>query len=1140
MDVGEDGSTVTLTATATTDRDEALPSDFFFDATVATADGTAINPVDYVPQSTTTLTFEDSDFTRVDGEQVYRATMDFTVDIFNDTDDESNETFTATLALVNPDIDNLELKDSTATVTIKDDEHVGVTLGWLNDAVSVSEGSGTVALNATATTTVDKRPENGFSFQATVSTFDGSGQNGADAGDDYTHVSTTVTFDRGDFSRTTVSGGDRRWRATKRVTVPIINDTDDERDETFAATVDYVGSAPHLIGGSADVMVTIEDDDLPPVSIEAVTATAAEDGTLTFRLTRDGVTDAALTVNVGVSETERMLASVRPTTAMFNANSSTATLDVALEDDTEDEDNSVVTVAVSSGSGYAVGSPASATATALDNDHVPVTLSWDRTAVTVAERADTVTLRAVATTTKDKQPESGLSFGVEVTYTDGTAGSSDYSAGTTSATFAEGDFARSGSRYQATKEFTINIVSGDGDEANENFTATLAYTADPLPPHLQGGSPTATVTITDNDDPLVTIAEDNSYPTEADDSITFSLTHDGQTTPSLRVNVDVTESGGSMLARAGRYTVNFVAGSNTADLEVSLRDDAEDEDDSTVTAEVVNGSGYFPGSPSSAQTRVTDDDHVPVTLEWENTTVTVEEGNGTVTLTAIATTSKDKRPESGSAFDAAVTVADGSATDPDDYEPPFSTTLTFSPGDFGQETIGGDDVYRATESFFVTIESDNEDEPDENFTARLAYETPGEPHLLGGSSTARVTITDDDPVPLTLGWERPTWSVEESEGSITLKAVALTTINKQPENGFSFDAAVNTSGGSADPGDDFRALSATETFLRSDFSRVTFDGQSRYRAEKEFTITIEADGIDGSNEDFTVRVGFAGATHSNLAIGISEATVWIIEDDSTTADVQLTRNSSPGSGSQGATLTYEYTVKNNGPGDASGVQLVVHLDPNVSVDTAGLPTGCSRSVGPSGDVVTCFLGSLNDGDDEDISIVAAVESVPVDGIVNRAHVTSNAADPTPANNTYPSGTGGGGGFGGGGGGGPPPAPPGFVEGTSATRSVPENTPVGENVGEPVQAAGTGWTYALSGDDADAFTVGADTGQLRTQAELDFETKSTYSVTVTATDAADASATIDVTIDVTNVDEPGGGRTGARQSVVAGDGFRHAD
>ena len=1129
VDVDEDGGTLVLTATATTDRDEALPTDFFFDATVTIADGTAVDPDDYIPSSTATLTFSDDDFTsmEVNGRQRYRATKLFPVTIFNDTDDESDETFTATLAYANPDIDNLRLRNSITTVTIKDDEHVPVNLGWLDTSVSVNEGRGPVTLDATATTTGDKRPETGFSFQATVSTSPGS----ARAADDYTRVSMPVTFQQSDFRSVTVSG-DQRYRAIQSVSVPIINDTEDERDEDFTATVDYSGaSQPYLQGGSADTTVTIVDNDRPQVTIEAVTTNARESGTLSFDLEREGITDDPLTVNVRVSEAGQMLASGQPTTATFDANSGTARLVVALDDDSEDEDNSVVTVTVRSGSGYSVGAPASAQAIASDNDHVPVTLSWDRSSVTVAERTGTVTLRAVATTKKDKQPESGFSFSVTLTTTDGTATNpADYSPGNTTAIFRQSEFTRTTvgrvQRYRATQDFTISIVSSDGAEDDETFTATLAY-ADPSQPHLQGGSATATVTISNNDEPLVSIAADASSATEEDSSIAFTLERDGQPTSSLRVNVRVTESG-NMLADSVPTRVTFAAGLATATLTVNLANDTKDEDGSRVTVEVVDGNGYLPGSPSSAQTDVSDDDHVPVTLEWEETTVTVGESTGSINLTAVATTTKDKQPESGSDFNAMVTVVDGSATDPDDYSPPSSTTLAFSPGNFDPATVNGENLYQAKRTFTVRIEDDDDDEPNENFTARLTYETTGEPHLRGGNSTARVTITDDDPVPLVLGWERPEWSVEESDGTVNVKAVATTTINRMPEEGYSFNVSVTTSNGTARAPADYASLS--EMVSWSDFSSVRFDGQRRYQAEKEFTITIEADRDDEPNEDFSVELGFAGSTHPNLTTGITDATVWIIEDETTTADMQITRNSSPGSVSLGATLTYTYTVKNNGPADAAGVRLVSTLDPNLEFSDTDRPSDCFHDGATTGGVVTCSLGQLADDESVSVSVEATVESVPNDGTVNRAHVTSFAADPTPGNNTYPSSgsrpvlpptTGGGGS---GGGGGSVSRAPEFrdAEGNiiaETTRVIAEGVAPGTNIGEPVTATDPDedtLTYTLGGDDAASFAIEASTGQLTTTTALDHEAQASYTVTVVATDPSGATAEIKVTITVAEV------------------------
>ena len=96
----------------------------------------------------------------------------------------------------------------------------------------------------------------------------------------------------------------------------------------------------------------------------------------------------------------------------------------------------------------------------------------------------------------------------------------------------------------------------------------------------------------------------------------------------------------------------------------------------------------------------------------------------------------------------------------------------------------------------------------------------------------------------------------------------------------------------------------------------------------------------------------------------------------------------------------------------------------------------------------------------------------------------------------------------------------FTEGASTTRTIAENTAVGTNIGSAVSATdadGDTLTYTLSGTDAAAFNIVSTTGQLRTQAALDYETKSIYTVSITASDGS-LTDTITVTITVTDVDE----------------------
>ena len=98
----------------------------------------------------------------------------------------------------------------------------------------------------------------------------------------------------------------------------------------------------------------------------------------------------------------------------------------------------------------------------------------------------------------------------------------------------------------------------------------------------------------------------------------------------------------------------------------------------------------------------------------------------------------------------------------------------------------------------------------------------------------------------------------------------------------------------------------------------------------------------------------------------------------------------------------------------------------------------------------------------------------------------------------------------------------FTEGNSTTRSVTENTAAGENIGTAVSATDANndtLAYTLSGTDAASFTIVSTTGQLKTSAVLNYETKSSYTVTITVSDGkTDGTDSINVTINVTDVNE----------------------
>ena len=99
-------------------------------------------------------------------------------------------------------------------------------------------------------------------------------------------------------------------------------------------------------------------------------------------------------------------------------------------------------------------------------------------------------------------------------------------------------------------------------------------------------------------------------------------------------------------------------------------------------------------------------------------------------------------------------------------------------------------------------------------------------------------------------------------------------------------------------------------------------------------------------------------------------------------------------------------------------------------------------------------------------------------------------------------------------------PPAFASET-ATREVAENTASGQNIGDAFTAtdqdAGDTLTYTLDETSATVFDIDSSSGQLKTKASLDYETKASYSVTLSVTDGKNANGNIDTTVDDTVTD-----------------------
>ncbi len=319
-----------------------------------------------------------------------------------------------------------------------------------------------------------------------------------------------------------------------------------------------------------------------------------------------------------------------------------------------------------------------------------------------------------------------------------------------------------------------------------------------------------------------------------------------------------------------------------------------------------------------------------------------------------------------------------------DYAAP--SQITFGPGETEKDA-------------HVTAADDGVDDDGESVT--LAFGDLPDGVSAGSSSETVVQLIDDDYVPVTLGWEETAFTAEEptSPGATTevsLRAVAVTATDKQPESGFALAFTVRTVNGTARQPGDYEELSSTGTFDRDDFFRRTVDGQFRYVAAADFTVTVAHDTVDEPLERFTVRLALAGSGQPHLTLGDSTATVTTTDDVASLADLQTTVFADAGAVEPGGYLTYDWSVRNDGPAAATNTVLTGTLDAGVTFVSAQVSSPATVLCGRSGRRVTCTVGTLEVRDTATGEIVVRVNGGASADMGFTAVAGADQLDRTPA------------------------------------------------------------------------------------------------------------------------------------------------
>ena len=404
-------------------------------------------------------------------------------------------------------------------------------------------------------------------------------------------------------------------------------------------------------------------------NIAAADGTVGEGTAAAFAVTLDRpAPPGGFALSVAVSETGEVLSGTAPTSVAFAAGATTATLEIATDDDRVAEGDGTVTATLLAGAGYVLGASASATVTVEDDDAAVWTAAFAPTETAEGGTAELAVSVA-----------NGATFAAEQTLvltTSGTASTSDHDL-PASLTLAAG---------ASSARATLTVADDEEAEGAETLTVSVA--------HDGAAVASATLAIRPSDPPAATVAAASAAVAEGEPAV-FEVSLD-RAAPAggLSVGLTVAVTGG-VLAEPAPAAVAVAAGASRALLELPTADDAVAGLGGTVTATLVAGDGYTLGAAASATVSVSEDDVPEWTVsvdpasveEGGRATVTVSIGNGvahadrTVTLAVSGLESSDyalSASEAVLAAGASSASATFEALEDGEEEEPETATVTAS------------------------------------------------------------------------------------------------------------------------------------------------------------------------------------------------------------------------------------------------------------------------------------------------------------------------------------------------------------------------------------------------------------------------------------------------------------------------------
>jgi len=500
--------------------------------------------------------------------------------------------------------------------------------------------------------------------------------------------------------------------SSKTVIVTPIDDAVAEIDETIS----FIASASlsYQVDSSApSASVKIFDNDKPVVSIAPSSNTTViyeNNGPGAFLVTRVGTLVGDLTVNYtrttgGNSATPVVDYEATPGFIVIPSGSATAWITIVLVDDDTAENDKSLGFTISPLGTYTIGT-GTATATLIDDD--PNAVAIGVTGNPVCTEGSTV---STFTLTRIGNIREALVVGYSTTSS--TASLSDYTSVPSSITFPSDS---------ATVSVVITPVNDTEAEYDETVVFTL--TSSRAYQFNAGANTSSTITIRDNDTPLVSLSiVDPTASESGPDSGKIRLTRIGNLLAALTVNFSIT---GSATAVSGQATAGVIpVNAQSVDVTITPKDDGSSAGDTELDISVVSSANYTISSSSFGVINVID--------------------KPTISIAAV-TTSAAVEGTPGSATPRAFRVTRTGTTT-------LGLTVNLAVSSSSTATIGTDYTALATAvlinptsaSVLVTVNpvGDTLGEDDEVVVETIAASAANY-YVSGSANSASITIHDDD------------------------------------------------------------------------------------------------------------------------------------------------------------------------------------------------------------------------------------------------------------------------------------------------------------------------------------------------------------------------------------------------------------